>query len=714
MCFRDPELQAGFPEMDKLGLPRPISGSFATVYKMKCGEKEWAVRCFTNNVKDQKIRYDAISMHLSAVKLPYMVHFEYLSEGIKINGNWYPIVKMEWVEGESLLHYIERHLHDAEILRELGNKWLKMLQELHEANIAHGDLQHGNVLIHNDEIILIDYDGMYVPDLDGMPSNELGHRNYQHPGRNPEHFGPYIDNFSAWVIFISIAAVSADASLWHSLGAGEADERLLFRQNDFVLPDASQALECLERADDEALRSLIRSFREVMSEEVTKVPRPFDPQLKADAVQLSVASVSISAATKLMASFAAAFKEWLVKKMRSPAVTIRSQPESSYSTGSSWVLDYLETEAVPSKPWSTDRFLLERTVSFLVVSIAAVAAVAYGNAPSTALLFCTALGVGEMAFLNRRYLNLSVVQEKRAVSDKIKRLEDAVSGLTIELNHINDIKLKHEQMEEEKLDDLLRRQGKVSERETNEIEEVEKKLQGHISEVLGERQTIDQEEKTELTGALAAFKKTWLDEQLMKHRISKEKFPDIDDEMKRRLGSGGIRTAADFLDITIFQSYGSKKIEKVYLVLKSGGSVHVGMSPSQAKTLVEWKKRTERKYKPKIPQALPRSEMTAITSKFTNRKSALNSAEQAYKNRAQHQISHIRQAYSPEHDFLKREEDTARMNLTNELRQFEQEITELNKHLAANQWELHDLTKRMASFKDINFLCYLRRIFLLR
>lgn len=711
ICFKDPELQSGLPELDKLGLPRPISGGFASVYKIKCGKTEWAVRCFTNNVKDQKVRYDAISLHLSSVNLPYIVPFEYLSEGIKINGNWFPVVKMQWVEGESLLHYIQRYLHNVEILKGLANKWLKMITELHMANIAHGDLQHGNILIHNDEIILIDYDGMYVPCLNGMKSNELGHRNYQHPGRNEEHFGPYIDNFSAWVILISIATVSVDASLWNSLGAGEGEECLLFRQKDFVSPGASRAFEFLELVDDETLRFLVNSFRDVTAIEMPKVPRPPDPESLVDAVHPLAASISAASATKLMTHLAA-FSDWLARKMRSAAV--QSQPETSYPVGSSWVLDYLTTEAIPCKPLSKDRFVLERTISLLVLTTAASAAtVMYGNAPVTALVSCTTLGLGvEMAFLSWCYVKLPTVKVKRTTSEKIKELEYVVSDLTSELNEVNDIKHKFQQMEEDKINDILRRQGEVSEREKNETEKLQKELRSHISEIVGERQTIDQEEKTELAGALASFQKTWLEDQLMKHRISQEKIPDIDDEIKRRLRSSGIRTPADFLDINIFQSYGRKKIEKVYMILKNGGSVHVGMSPSQAKALVEWKKKIERKYRTKIPQSVPRSEITAIKSKFKDRKSILNNLEQTYQTRSQDMISNIRQTYSPEYDFLKREEDTARINLNNELNQFDKEIAEINKHLAGKQWELHHLSKQMDSFKDVNFLRFLRRVFL--
>ena len=205
--FNDPELKGGSVETTALGLPRPFSGGFASVYKVSCGHREWAVRCFLREFIDQQQRYEAISKHLSAAKLPYMVGFDFLSQGIKVRGKWYPILKMEWVKGELLHKYIKRNLHNPSALMCLANHWVAMLKALQAANIAHGDLQHGNVLITNGNLRLIDYDGIYVPALAGQSSHEVGHRNYQHPQRTQFDFGPTIDNFAAWVIYISLLAL---------------------------------------------------------------------------------------------------------------------------------------------------------------------------------------------------------------------------------------------------------------------------------------------------------------------------------------------------------------------------------------------------------------------------------------------------------------------------------------------------------------------------
>ncbi|MUT68337.1 hypothetical protein [Paenibacillus sp. NEAU-GSW1] len=715
ICFKDPELQAGHPELDKLGLPRPISGSFASVYKLKCGEQEWAVRCFTNNVKDQKIRYDAISLHLRFNPLPYLVPFEYLSEGININGQWFPIVKMHWVEGEPLLDYMGRNLHRADLLQELSDKWIIMTRELCSANIGHGDMQHGNILIKKNEIILIDYDGMYVPALNGMTSNELGHRNYQHPGRNEGHFGPYIDHFSAWVIWISIAALCADPSLWHSLEAGEPEESLLFRRNDFVSPDASRAFELLALVEEKAVRKSANSLRAFATLEVPEVPRLPDPDSEGKAGQPSNLHISaFSNNTAFRTSLTVLYDRLLKRKPRKASAI--SPPETSYSGGASWILDHITLEAPPHKKRSTYLLLQESFVSYLILLTAvSAAATLYSSAPVAALLFCSIIGFGtEMAYLSWRYRKVRAVQEKRATCENIKRLELALSELRSELNELNDIKQNIIQIEEELIHDCVLRLEEAAYRERHATEAVEKELHIHLSGLVGERRTIDQEEKTELSSKLASFQKTWLEEQIIKHKISQDKIPDIDDEMKRRLRTNGIRTPADFMDITINQSYGRKQIDRAYLILKNGGSVHVDMSRSQAKALVDWKRKIERRYRNQIPAVLPRREISAIALKYKDRKSKLTDAEHTYKTAAQERLNVIKQAHHPELDSLTKEVEAARIRLEIELHHIDMQIDERSKRHSDKLEEYRDLNKRMASYMDVHFVRYIKQVFLFR
>ncbi len=237
---------------------------------MHCQHRDHALRLFLRNIRDQEERYALISNFVQHDDLPYTVTFDFLKEGIKIHGEWLPALKMDWLSGETLDDYIVDNLANPAKLGELLSKFVTMMSELRRAGIAHGDLQHGNVLMCENELRLVDYDGMYVPSMNGYLANELGHRNYQHPDRAAHHFGNYLDNFSAWVIFASIRALQLDSRLLHQLGGG--DDCLLFRQTDFTDPLHSAAFAALEKHENLEVKNLGRFIRVQLKNDLKNIP----------------------------------------------------------------------------------------------------------------------------------------------------------------------------------------------------------------------------------------------------------------------------------------------------------------------------------------------------------------------------------------------------------------------------------------------------------
>jgi len=216
LCFRDSVLKGSIVTKDRLEMPKLISGNFASVFTVRSpNNQQWAVKCFTRFVDNQEERYQRISEALRPVKKPWRVGFDYLPEGVMCEGRWYPILKMEWVDAVELIPFIEKHLWDPSRIADLATKFARMIEDLAALGIAHGDLQHGNLLVTSSgELKLIDYDGMYVPSLARMGACEVGHANYQSPARTISSWGPYLDNFSAWVIYASLVALTIDPSLW--------------------------------------------------------------------------------------------------------------------------------------------------------------------------------------------------------------------------------------------------------------------------------------------------------------------------------------------------------------------------------------------------------------------------------------------------------------------------------------------------------------------
>jgi tRNA A-37 threonylcarbamoyl transferase component Bud32 len=178
---------------------------------------------------------------------------------------------MDWVDGISLDAFVRANIKWNDRLAKLAAQFKTMMADLQSAGIAHGDLQHGNIMItRQGELRLVDYDGMFVPELDGLPSTELGHRNYQHPARDAQLFNPRMDNFSAWSIYASLIALSIDPSLAPDLEA--CDECLLFRQSDYRYPLNSKAFHLLESHESEDIRAISRTIRTLLGMPAEDIP----------------------------------------------------------------------------------------------------------------------------------------------------------------------------------------------------------------------------------------------------------------------------------------------------------------------------------------------------------------------------------------------------------------------------------------------------------
>ena len=289
LAFSDPDLRRGRVAVDFLGLPRLHSGNFADVYQIEGeGGQAWAVKCFTRPVPGLADRYRALSAHLERARRPFLVDFTFLEEGIRIRDRAYPILKMRWVEGFTLNQFLDEHVDQAHIVTRLAHLWQKMGRELRDAGIGHGDLQHGNVLMvpgsqASLSLKLIDYDGMWVPDLAERPSGENGHPNYQHPQRFREGcYGPEVDRFSLLAAYTALRAVAVSGrELWQKY---DTSENLLFRESDFRAPDRSALLKELIAHPEAAVRSLAGHLTLALALSPEEAPR-LDELLEGESVR---------------------------------------------------------------------------------------------------------------------------------------------------------------------------------------------------------------------------------------------------------------------------------------------------------------------------------------------------------------------------------------------------------------------------------------------
>ena len=266
-AFVDPALQQGKVLANGMGLPLALGGGFALTYTVNAGSRKFAVRCFHKQAAGLQNRYAKIGAALANVGGTNFVGFEYQQSGIRVLGNLYPIVRMDWVNGDTLGVWLDDHHGEKAAVTQLVT-WFRDLERfLRARGIAHGDLQNGNVLVVGNSIKLIDYDGLFVPGLAQGQGNEVGHKHFQHPKRQGADFGPAMDRFSFIVIDLSLRALAEKPALFlrHSNG-----DNILFSAGDYLYPASSQVF-----ADVRAIPSLTRdtdNFAKICQAPIDLVP----------------------------------------------------------------------------------------------------------------------------------------------------------------------------------------------------------------------------------------------------------------------------------------------------------------------------------------------------------------------------------------------------------------------------------------------------------
>ncbi len=226
------------PVLKDNGEPYYSSGNFAVVFKMKDKEsgKLHAVKCFLKDQEGREESYRKISNYLETIENRYLIKTKFLENELFVDSKStdqteFPVVVMDWVEGVPLDVYIREKINDKMYLEYLCYTFSLMAQNLIEQEFAHGDLKPDNILVKEDGmLVLVDYDGMYVPEMFGERSRELGSPDFQHPDRKLIDFDNHLDDFSLASILLSLKLISIDPSLLERFGD---KDRLLFSQKDY-------------------------------------------------------------------------------------------------------------------------------------------------------------------------------------------------------------------------------------------------------------------------------------------------------------------------------------------------------------------------------------------------------------------------------------------------------------------------------------------------
>ena len=113
------------PVLGDDGLPVMTSGNFAVVFKMKSVQsgKFYALKCFTKEQEGRAEAYREISKELKGLSSPYLVSIQYLEKELFVDTDQtteaeFPVLLMDWIEGNTLDKYVKMVLSFLLIMME--------------------------------------------------------------------------------------------------------------------------------------------------------------------------------------------------------------------------------------------------------------------------------------------------------------------------------------------------------------------------------------------------------------------------------------------------------------------------------------------------------------------------------------------------------------------------------------------------------------------
>ena len=238
------------PVLDDHGEPYRSSGAFAVVFKMqdKSTGKYYALKCFTEEQQGRAEAYRQIADELDLLDSPYITSVKYMEKELFVDSQCeedeFPVLLMDWVDGETMEAYISANYHNQSAMSLLGYRFGKMAAWLRSQSFAHGDVKPDNIIIRPDgSLTLVDYDGMFVSSMKGSKSPTIGTKDFSHPLRTMDDFDETIDDFSLASIALSLKAISMNSTLLDTYGASD---RLLFSEKDYRTPSNSKVISALQ------------------------------------------------------------------------------------------------------------------------------------------------------------------------------------------------------------------------------------------------------------------------------------------------------------------------------------------------------------------------------------------------------------------------------------------------------------------------------------
>lgn len=278
-CFIPKELQNLEPCFDSQGKLICKEGKSSRIYQMrdKDTHKKFAIKCYHWSDVALEARYQ----HLKEIKekndISFLVPCTFHLQGSLIQGEKYPVLVMDWIEGVPFKEFLSRAAGVPRIVEKLGRLLARMEKKMYRAGITHCSLEPDHLMLGSNAseergvLVLLDYDNIWIPELAHQNILESLDPLYHHPQRAREGiFGPLADRFGFLLFFTTLTAIRVLGAKFHKEKITE--QGLIFTQKDLTAPEESQIFKELLGQKDRFLRGITLELQDALTKPLGWIP----------------------------------------------------------------------------------------------------------------------------------------------------------------------------------------------------------------------------------------------------------------------------------------------------------------------------------------------------------------------------------------------------------------------------------------------------------
>ncbi len=223
--------------------------------------------------------------------------------------------------------------------------------------------------------------------------------------------------------------------------------------------------------------------------------------------------------------------------------------------------------------------------------------------------------------------------------------------------------------------------------------------------------SLDEMEKHERDTQLKEKKARYVVEKLKSHRLADSMVPALGLVKGFLLSRRGIRSAADFIDISInrnlFMDNGAR-----FRFRKGGSTVIWWLNPQQIYALRDWQRDLKKLYESKSPDKLSAEENKKIAQKYKTQRANLEKEEMKVKETIQEENKKTREEFSEKIENLNKIIEDKKQFHDEEVNKTQSTLNEICDKISGYDWEINNLKHQLRGYNEISFKNYLKQILL--